>query len=145
MSTETHPITESTRQDRTREASDDDSVLCLTHGFRLWRAEDYGWLVRLGADTTGEVYACIDESDDAFELMELVNGFRWTTHPSLHSAIERFLIGAPLSHDRVSPRAALGPNEVSRASELTRVIDGWLADLHVSPGSGEGRHGAVAE
>ncbi|HEU0206568.1 MAG TPA: hypothetical protein VFQ74_07750 [Pseudolysinimonas sp.] len=100
MSSRTEHVTRSTPPNPGF-ASDEDSNLCWAHGFRLWRADDYGWLVRTGADTTGAVYACIDESGDEFELMELVGGFRWTTHRSLHLALEELLLHAPHSADRI--------------------------------------------
>jgi hypothetical protein len=94
-----------TRQHVADAPSDEDSALCSAlcsaHGLRLWRAEDYGWLVRTGPDTTGAVYACIDESGNEFELLELAGGFRWTTHPSLHQALEELLLDAPPSIDGV--------------------------------------------
>lgn len=109
MSTGSDRITGSTHHDTAGVGGDDDSALCLAHGLRLWRAHNYGWLVRSGPDAIGEVYACIDESGDQFELMELVGGFRWTTHSSLHLALEQLLLHMPLSADRID-----GGLEVSR-------------------------------
>lgn len=144
MSSRTRHFTRSIRQGHVGEASDDDAILCLAHGFRLWRADDYGWLIRTGADATGEVYACIDESGDEYELMELVHGFRWTTHLSLHAALERLLLHVPLSNDLISePRAARGADEAARASELSHVIHDWLAESDHSAEGEVGRHRSV--
>jgi hypothetical protein len=146
MSTASEDITESMHRDADA-TSDEDSVLCQAHGLRLWRADDYGWLVRTGADATGDVYACIDESGDEFELMELVGGFRWTTHASLHLAVERLLLRAPISADvpESAPRAARGAEELTVATELTHVIHGWLAGLEGSVDEEAGSHRSIAQ
>lgn len=108
MSTGSDRITGSTYHGTADVGGDEDSALCLAHGLRLWRADNYGWLVRTGADTTGDVYACIDESGNEFELMEMVGGFRWTTHSSLHLALEQLLLHVPLSADRIDAGLEVG-------------------------------------
>ena len=65
---------------------DAETRFCANHGLQLERASDYGWLVRAGADA--HVLGCIDQLDDAVELMRLDGGFTWTTFASLHDALK---------------------------------------------------------
>ena len=71
---------------QTLQQFDAEIKFCADHSLQLERASDYGWLVRAGADA--HVLGCIDQLDDAVELMRLDGGFTWTTFPSLHDALE---------------------------------------------------------
>ena len=79
---------------------------CAANGLSLSPGRQHGWLVRterLGQDA-GRVCACIEESEDQFELMQVVGGFRWSRHETLHAALQR------LTGDGTETTSADGPN-----------------------------------
>jgi hypothetical protein len=81
---------------------------CVAHGLRLSPARNHGWLLREarpGAED-GPVVACVEDSEDQFELMQVSNGFRWSIHNSLHEALGRLvenLSGAGVRPQSVRP------------------------------------------
>jgi hypothetical protein len=79
-------------------------------GVGLTPISSSGWLIRATSSSAGglSVLGCVQEHGDAFELMELEGGFRWSTHGSLHLAVAHLLTdarvraridGTPSSHD----------------------------------------------
>jgi hypothetical protein len=65
---------------------DDDPIADFTsHGLALQQVASHGWLVRTIKPAAGprSLLACIDENADGYEVMEMYNGFRWTTFATL--------------------------------------------------------------
>jgi hypothetical protein len=80
----------------------DEFDYCEFHGLLLSPARLHGWLVRrksAGADV-GVVVACIEPSENEFELMQVDSGFRWSIHDSLHDALVRVAGDHPVGFSR---------------------------------------------
>jgi hypothetical protein len=94
----------------------DESGYCARNAIRLLPARNHGWVIRAvgTAGHDGAVLACIEDSEAQFELMQLVGGFRWSIHDSLHEALER------LVHELPQPG-------------LDQVLDEWIANIPPFP------------
>jgi hypothetical protein len=75
----------------------DESYYCARNGVDLYPARNHGWVIRAAgtAELDGAVLGCIEDSEDQFELMQLVGGFRWSIHDSFHEALERLVHELP--------------------------------------------------
>ncbi len=89
-----------------------ESDFCAQNAVGLFPARNHGWLIRAveSAGHEGAVLGCIEDSEDQFELMQLVGGFRWSIHDSFHEALQR------LVHELTQPG-----NE--------RLFDEWIANV----------------
>jgi hypothetical protein len=63
----------------------------------VFPARNHGWLIRAveSPGHQGAVLGCIEDSEDQFELMQLVGGFRWSIHESFHDALQRLVHELP--------------------------------------------------
>lgn len=66
-------------------------------GILVHRVADRGWLVRDSSVPPGirSLLGCIEERAGRFELMELGEGFRWTTFDSLAGAVAQLILDVP--------------------------------------------------
>ena len=74
-----------------------ESDFCERSAVALFPARNHGWLIRAveSGGHQGAVLGCIEESEDQFELMQLVGGFRWSIHESFHDALQRLVHELP--------------------------------------------------
>jgi len=63
---------------------------CAANGLSLSPGRNHGWIVRTDrfGHEVGPVLACIEDSEDQFELVQVAGGFRWSLHETLHSALQ---------------------------------------------------------
>jgi hypothetical protein len=82
----------------------DEYLYCVQHAVTLFPARNQGWVIRaVGiAGQDGAVLGCIEDSEDQFELMQLIGGFRWSVHDSLHEALRRLVHELPPTGQRTS-------------------------------------------
>lgn len=128
-----------------------ESDYCARNSVGLFPAGNHGWVIRAvgSAGQDGAVLGRIESSEDQFELMQLVGGFRWSIHDSLHDALERLVRDLPqpgnerrfdneVDPQRARPipaagahrsRPARGITESGLSLELDRVIDEWIANI----------------
>jgi hypothetical protein len=82
----------------------DEYLYCERHAVGLFPARNHGWVIRAVRTPRqdGAVLGCIEESEDQFELMQLIGGFRWSLHDSLHDALRRLVHELPPTWQRKS-------------------------------------------
>ena len=70
-----------------------ESAYCASNAVGLFPARNHGWVIRAvgTAGQDGAVLGCIEDSEDQFELIQLVGGFRWSIHESIHDALQRIV------------------------------------------------------
>jgi hypothetical protein len=68
----------------------DEFDYCAVNGLVLSAGNDRGWLVRGLPTPSGRaaLVAYVENSEDHVELVEVVRGFRWSRHKTLHDALE---------------------------------------------------------
>jgi len=74
-----------------------ESDYCTRNAVGLFPAQNHGWVIRAvgTAGQDGAVLGRIEDSEDQFELMQLIGGFRWSIHDSLHDALQRMVHELP--------------------------------------------------
>jgi hypothetical protein len=74
--------------------SDEASAYCDLHDVRLCQVASHGWLVRTAEhpESAGNVLGCVEEHHGRFELMELGDGFRWSTFDTLRAAVAHLVV-----------------------------------------------------
>jgi hypothetical protein len=103
----------------------DESDYCARNGVGLSAARNHGWIIRpVGTSMQdGAVLGCIEDSEDQFELIQLVGGFRWSIHDSFHNALQQLVRELPqLGNERVFDNECDPPHrttfaETGRANE----------------------------
>jgi hypothetical protein len=133
----------------------DESDYCARNALGISAARNHGWVIRAVATAgrDGAVLGCIEDSEAQFELMQLVGGFRWSIHDSLHDALERLVHELPQpgnervfdseidppctttipTVDALHPRPADGLTQTGLPIELDQAIDQWIANIAPFP------------
>jgi hypothetical protein len=120
-----------------------ESDFCARNAIGLFPARNHGWLIRAveSEGHQGAVLACIEDSEDQFELMQLVGGFRWSIHDSFHEALLRLVHELPqpgnerLFDNEFDPPYAA--TETALSLEVGHVLDDWIANIAPFPLEGE--------
>ena len=85
-----HPRTDDASKNTIPVEPDEDAAnYCFSHCMSITQVSAFGWLVRREprVGSFDGLLGCVEQRDESFEVMEVGDGFRWTTFTALRDVV----------------------------------------------------------